>query len=141
MFATIYTDASYGNNKYGYSYYTKCDKGVVSGSGVLDNCNDINEAEMLAIVFAIKESHKKHPSIKRILVVTDSITAQYTLWGNGKGSKKEKYKPVVDKFKALEKRFEKVMIKWTKGHRYDNSDRAYLNNKCDAMASRVVGCS
>ena len=30
------------------------------------------------------------------------------------------------------------MIKWTKGHRTDNSDRAYLNNKCDERASSIT---
>lgn len=158
MFATIYTDASQRGGDYGYSYYTRCDKGRHSGTGiVLDaDCCDINYAEMYCIIKGIEESTKKFKGISRILVVTDSQVAQYTLWknhqedffenghwnsiiyGNPSGSRKDKYKNLVERFEELEKDVEKIMIKWTKGHRSDSSDRAYLNNKCDERASRAI---
>lgn len=145
-------------NDYGYSYYTRCDKGRHSDTGIIldQNCCDINYAEMYCIVKAIEESHIKFKDISRILVVTDSQVAQYTLWKNHQedflnngywdtiayanppGSTKDKYKNLVETFINLEKRFNKIMIKYTKGHRNDLSDRAYLNNKCDSRARKVV---
>lgn len=157
MFATIYTDASHVEGIFGYSYYTRCDKGRHSGTGVISDyrCGDINYAEMYCIIKAIEDSIVKFKDIKRILVVTDSMVAQYTLWKNHEeaffengywgaicknppGCKTGKYDELVDKFLKLEKRLDKVMIKWTKGHRKDGSDRAYLNNKCDKRASQAV---
>lgn len=157
MFATIYTDASKINNDYGYSYYTKCNDGNHGDSGlILDEwCCDINYAEMYCIVKAIEESIFKFNHINRILVVTDSQVAQYTLWTNYRndflqngywdsiyrnpsGSKKNKYKNIVEKFLQLENNLDKIMIKWTKGHRSDYSDRAYLNNKCDEQARKAI---
>jgi len=138
MFATIYTDASSNNKQkiWSYAYYTRCDKGVYSGSGVVSEyCQDINYAEMYCIVKAVEESIEKFRSISRILVVTDSISAQYSLW---RGSKKPKYQNIIREFRQLEKKVEKIMIKWTKGHRSDDSDRAYLNNKCDERAKQVI---
>jgi ribonuclease HI len=140
MFATIYTDASGGivNEKqtYSYSYYVKCDKGVISGQGIIEEfCEDINKAEMFAIVQGIKNALKKFSNINRILVVTDSISAQYSLW---KGSKKAKYQNIIEEFKSLERKVDKIMIKWTKGHRHDCSDRAYLNNRCDLKANSAI---
>jgi ribonuclease HI len=139
MFATIYTDASFGfiesKEAYSYSYYIKCDEGVFSGDGILEFCVDINHAEMFAIVEGVKNALEKFKKISRILVVTDSISAQYSLW---QGSRKLKYQDAIKKFRELENRVEKIMIKWTKGHRIDNSDRAYLNNKCDQRASDAI---
>lgn len=154
MFATIYTDASASNGNYGYSYYTRCDKGRYSGSGVVvdENCCDINYAEMYCIIRGIEESTKKFKDISRILVITDSQVAQYTLWKNHQedffkngywnsvtsGSRKDKYKSLVERFCELERDLDKIMIKWTKGHRSDSSDRAYLNNKCDERAAKAI---
>lgn len=143
MFATIYTDASQKFSQElnckvsGYSYYTRCDKGVFSGTGVVEDiyCHDINYAEMYCIVRAIEESKEKFQSLKRILVVTDSKNAQLILW---RGSEKRKYQKIISEFRVLEKSFEKIMIKWTKGHRSDDSDRAYLNNKVDKRAGKAV---
>lgn len=160
MFATIYTDASGIEGVFGYSYYTRCDKGRHSGTGVVaDNeCRDINYAEMYCIVKAIEESIAKFNDINRILVVTDSMVAQYTLWRdhekaffengywdtickNPPGCKTGRYDELVKKFSSLEGKVEKIMIKWTKGHRGGNTDRAYLNNKCDQRAYRAVRVS
>jgi ribonuclease HI len=139
MFATIYTDASFGfvgsKATYSYSYYIRCDEGVHSGEDVIESCVDINQAEMIAIVEGVKNALEKFKRINRILVVTDSISAQYALW---QGSRRLKYKGVVEEFRGLESRLEKIMIKWTKGHRIDNSDRAYLNNKCDQRANDAI---
>jgi ribonuclease HI len=140
MFATIYTDASGReiNNKkvFSYSYYIRCDKGVHSGADVIPiECCDINHAEMYCIVKAVKDCIDKFKNTSRILVVTDSISAQYSLW---RGSDKIKYSEVIQSFRKLEAEVEKIMIKWTKGHRTDNSDRAYLNNKCDERASSIT---
>lgn len=140
MFVTIYTDAS-GNvvdNKkvYSYSYYIKCDKGVSSGTDIIPiECYDVNHAEMYCIVKAVKDCISKFKNTSRILVVTDSINAQYALWT---GSKKAKYSEIIQSFRELENKVEKIMIKWTKGHRSDNSDRAYLNNKCDKRAGEAI---
>jgi ribonuclease HI len=136
MFATVYTDASSSKGSYGYAFYIKCDQGVHSGSGLApEYCRDSNYAEMYCIVEAIKESIEVFPSISKILVVTDSQTAQKALW---KGSKNPKYKYLVWDFRRLEKKVDKILIKWTKGHRTDDSDRAYLNNKCDKKSRDIL---
>ena len=136
MFATIYTDISGSGNRWGYSCYIRCDKGVHSETGIIsDFCHDTNHAEMIAIVKGIKSALNKFKDISRILVVTDSINAQYSLW---RGSKHQKYQQVIGEFKSLEEKVDKIMIKWTKGHRSDNSDRAYLNNKCDKRAKKAL---
>jgi ribonuclease HI len=67
--------------------------------------------------------------------VTDSINAQYSLW---RGSKHKKYHQIIDEFRVLEEKVDKIMIKWTKGHRSDDSDRAYLNNKCDKRSREAL---
>jgi len=133
MFATIYTDAGGtvkdGENFYSYSYYIKCDKGVSSNTGIIkESCPDVNYAEMFCIVEGVKDALKKFKNIDRILVVTDSINAQYSLW---QGSRHQKYQNIIQEFRILEEKVDKIMIKWTKGHRSDDSDRAYLNRKCD----------
>jgi len=136
MFATIYTDASSSKGAYGYAFYTRCDQGVHSGSGLAPPyCKDSTYAEMYAIVQAVARSIERFPDISRILVVTDSTAAQRILW---RGSRKEKYKYLVWDFRRLEKQVEKILIKWTKGHRSDNSDRAYLNNKCDEKSREAL---
>jgi ribonuclease HI len=136
MFITIYTDISGVDGKWAYSCYIKCDKGVHSDTGIISElCHDTNHAEMIAIVTGIKSALNRFKGISRILVVTDSINAQYSLWT---GSKHKKYHQIIDEFRVLEEKVDKIMIKWTKGHRSDDSDRAYLNNKCDKRSREAL---
>ena len=130
MFATIYTDIS-GNQKDGFAYAfrIKTDSGSITDTGFLEsNCHDNNMAEMKAINLAIAKAIQHFSNLSRILVVTDSKTAQDVLWH---GTSHEKYKYLVTEFRSLEKKIDKILIKWTKGHKDDQSTRTWCNNWCD----------
>lgn len=134
-FVTAYTDISGSPGTWAYSYYVKCSHGVITQAAMIDQpMQDTNMAEMFAIIKVVDAILNKFTQTTKILVVTDSRNAQQILWH---GSAKEKYADLIEQFRQLEQRV-KILIKWTKGHRHDDSDRAYLNNRCDRASRSVV---
>lgn len=134
-FVTAYTDISGNGHLWAYSYYVRCDQGVLTKADMIDvPVCDTNYAEMYAIVRVVKDILGRYDGINRILVVTDSRNAQNILW---RGTDNEKYVDIVSQFRRLEDHV-RVLIKWTKGHSGDDSDRTYLNNRCDKHSRGVV---
>lgn len=134
-FVTAYTDISGSPGLWAYAYYVKCSHGVLTKAELIDQpMHDTNMAEMFAINKAIDAIINKFTQTTKILVVTDSRNAQQILW---RGSDIEKYAELVAQFRQYEQRV-KVLIKWTKAHRHDESDRTYLNNRCDKASRSVV---
>lgn len=134
-FATAYTDISGSRGIWAYSYYVRCDQGVLSKAELIDvPVTDTNHAEMLAIIKVVGDIIRKFDNIERVLVVTDSKNAQHILWH---GTTNPKYFALVDQIRQLEEKVQ-VLIKWTKGHSRDDSDRTYLNGKCDKNSRKVV---
>lgn len=134
-FVTAYTDISGSPGTWAYSYYVKCSHGVITQAAMIDQpMQDTNMAEMYAIIKVVEAILSRYTQTTKILVVTDSRNAQQILWH---GSAKEKYAYQIEQFRQLEQRV-KILIKWTKGHRHDDSDRTYLNNRCDRASRSVV---
>lgn len=135
-FVTAYTDISGGSGDWAYAYYIKSSHGVLTKAAMIQEPmhNDTNLCEMYAIVQAVRAALSKWATTIRILVVTDSRNAQQILWH---GSDKQRYIDIIGQFRQLEQQA-KILIKLTKGHSTDDSDRTYLNNRCDKHSRHAV---
>lgn len=134
MFITLYTDASYRHqaNVAVLAWRGKCELGWVSGTMTID-CEDVHEAEMAAIRFAIDSALTKFPNLEGFFVNSDNLGCVRAFWTFGTWGVPGPAKAEHEKVLALvgEKRW--IRTKHVKAHTGRKDVRSYMNRSVDRM--------
>ena len=138
---TLYCDASFCPHQLvgGWAIWLRSEQGrIVEDGPIPDYCTQSHEAELAAIYAGIYRTVKRWPMTEAILVRSDCQTA-LELMG-------QKYRPrsraahrLVGKVQKLKTHHNLRLIpRWVKGHQTAKKTDAWLNNKVDELARKVM---
>ncbi len=140
---TINTDTSfnYNPNKAGFAFWITCPLGRYKRYGKLNNCKDINDAEIQAIgnaIYFVLMSGLSENTIHKIYVNTDSKSAIAHItrkWDTYPASSKVKHYMERLKGKTNHRTLKSLFdFRHVKAHSGTESKRKYVNDWCDKMS-------
>ena len=141
MLTTLYCDASFCPHHLvgGWAIWLRSEQGrIVEDGPTPDYCDQSNEAELAAIYAGIYRTSKRWPTTTAILVRSDCQTALELM--------DKKYRPrsrgahrLASKIHRLQEEGGfRLIPRWVKGHQRGNKTDAWLNNKVDELARKVM---
>ena len=130
----------------GYAFWIASNNGTFKKYGKLNDCENSNEAEMMAIANAL-HFVRTHPSLEnctKIIINTDSelaincINPKYNYFGSKKRERHKRFRSIrgvmtkyLGKYKGKKCEFE---FRHVKAHKKIESAREYVNNWLDKHA-------
>jgi ribonuclease HI len=138
MWVTLYTDASYKNDKGRWAFWAKSDQGrmVVNGD-CPDHIKDSHAAEAYAIYKGLKAILDIHTGVVGVHINSDCLSLKNAFFPWGKASKNMIVSSIQKETKELIKSYGiKIRFSHVKAHQLGTDVRTYLNNACDTMAGK-----
>lgn len=135
-FGTVYTDAGLKDGVATGAFWFRGYYGKLTGSKKFPSiARDSTEAELLAIHFALNSILGRVPFLTTLLIVTDSKSAQSIVW---RGTENVKYRDLSQSIQQLSRTHKcKILVKWVKGHKKQNTISSWVNNWCDRKATQA----
>lgn len=142
---TINTDASYcpKTGAAGYAFWIVCDLFTIKKSGMFKTtAKDPTDAESKCIANAIATllAQKELPTVKWIIVNTDSLHSMERIQSKNTRKTSGFYNQIYAQWQTLKKRMksEKAEFRHVKAHSGVKDKRSYVNEWCDENAKREM---
>jgi len=141
VLTTLYCDASFCPDKKvgGWAIWLRSEHGrIVEDGPTPEYCQNSYEAELAAIYAGIYRTSRRWPMTAAILVRSDCQTA-LDLMENRYEARSGGGRRLATKIQELKARHDLRLIpRWVKGHQRGSKTDAWLNNKVDELARKVM---
>jgi ribonuclease HI len=141
VLTTLYCDASFCPHQLvgGWAIWLRSEQGrIVEDGATPDYCTQSYEAELAAIYAGIYRTSKRWPGTTAILVRSDCQTALELMDRKYRARSRSAHRLTTKIHQLQAQQGFRLISRWVKGHQRGSQTDAWLNNKVDELARKVM---
>jgi len=133
---TIYTDASWNEQSTGVAYWCRSDLGRLVGSkGIATGIANVQEAEALAVLFALRAVKASWPGFHFYIINVDNSSVIGAL-RQARPLSTDMGRKIISTCRMY-LGHQKCSVKHVKAHTKGTDVRSYLNDQCDRLSKQA----